>query len=78
MQVVIGVDLIAELERARSDVDGLIIDTGHLLGATITAEGIETHTRADPLTSIGSDDLQGYLYRNSCPAQDLHIPAQLA
>jgi diguanylate cyclase (GGDEF)-like protein len=40
----------------------LIIDTGHLLGARITAEGVETSTVADDLTDMGSDELQGFLY----------------
>lgn len=40
----------------------LIIDTGHLLGASVTAEGVETDSLADDLTDMGSDDLQGFLY----------------
>ena len=48
----------------------LIIDTGHLLGATITAEGIETATQANALTQMGADDLQGYLYGRPVPADD--------
>ncbi len=40
----------------------LIIDTGHLLGATITAEGIETLREADILTGLGSDNLQGFYF----------------
>jgi diguanylate cyclase (GGDEF)-like protein len=40
----------------------LIIDTGHLLGATITAEGIETLLEADVLTGLGSDNLQGFYF----------------
>lgn len=52
----------------------LIIDTGHLLGATITAEGIETRLQADSLTAMGSDDLQGYLYGRPCAAEGLELP----
>ena len=52
----------------------LIIDTGHLLGATITAEGIETHLQANALTAMGSDDLQGYLYGRPMPASNLIFP----
>lgn len=51
----------------------LIIDTGHLLGATITAEGIETTGQAEALTAMGSDDLQGYLYGRPSPAAGLDI-----
>lgn len=51
----------------------LIIDTGHLLGATITAEGIETDVQAQSLTAMGSDDLQGYLYGKPTPADALDL-----
>lgn len=49
----------------------LIIDTGHLLGATVTAEGIETPDQARLLGAMGSDDLQGYLYGRPVPAGEL-------
>lgn len=49
----------------------LIIDTGHLLGATITAEGVETARQADLLSSMGSDDLQGYFYGRPGPVEAL-------
>ena len=40
----------------------LIIDTGHLLGATITAEGIETDDEAALLRRLGADHLQGWTF----------------
>jgi len=40
----------------------LIIDTGHLLGVHVTAEGVETHMQATELTALGVDTLQGYLF----------------
>lgn len=40
----------------------LIIDAGHLLGASVTAEGIETDDAAARLTGMGADDLQGFLF----------------
>ena len=49
----------------------LIIDTGHLLGATITAEGIETPDQASALAGMGTDELQGYLYGRPQPPSDL-------
>ena len=49
----------------------LIIDIGHLLGATITAEGIETAEQAAHLTQLGSDTLQGYLFARPMPAADV-------
>jgi EAL domain-containing protein (putative c-di-GMP-specific phosphodiesterase class I) len=49
----------------------LIIDTGHLLGANITAEGVETSEQAEFLTRLGSDGLQGYLFGRPCPPDEL-------
>jgi EAL domain-containing protein (putative c-di-GMP-specific phosphodiesterase class I) len=49
----------------------LIIDTGHLLGVTITAEGIETEDQASKLRLLGSDELQGYYFGRPCPADQL-------
>jgi diguanylate cyclase (GGDEF)-like protein len=46
----------------------LIIDTGHLLGARITAEGVETATEADTMVDLGSDTLQGFYYARPQPA----------
>ncbi len=52
----------------------LIIDIGHLLGARITAEGIETDEQAQLLTSMGCDDLQGYLYGRPQPPAKMDLP----
>ena len=49
----------------------LIIDTGHLLGATITAEGVETAFEADTLTGLGSDNLQGFYFARPQPPDRL-------
>jgi diguanylate cyclase (GGDEF)-like protein len=49
----------------------LIIDAGHLLGATVTAEGIETEEEAARLTELGADHLQGFLYSRPLPPDDL-------
>ena len=58
-------------DESSSSLAKLIIDTGHLLGATITAEGIETVDQAAALTAMGSDELQGYLYGRPEPAEGL-------
>ena len=52
----------------------LIVDTGHLLGLSITAEGVETVEQAADLTSLGSDCLQGYLLGRPVPANELVLP----
>jgi diguanylate cyclase (GGDEF)-like protein len=49
----------------------LIIDAGHLLGATVTAEGIETATEARRLVELGTDNLQGYYFAKPGPADQL-------
>lgn len=49
----------------------LIIDTGHLLGAAITAEGIETELEAEALQRLGSDHLQGFLFARPQPPDEL-------
>ena len=49
----------------------LIIDTGHLLGATITAEGVETAHEADTLGGLGSDNLQGFYFARPQPPDQL-------
>lgn len=49
----------------------LIIDTGHLLGVEITAEGVETGDQAVRLARMGSDTLQGFLYGRPCPPDEL-------
>ncbi len=49
----------------------LTIDTGHLLGASITAEGVETESQARQLTDMGTDLLQGFGVGRPMPAEQL-------
>ncbi|MEE8601857.1 putative bifunctional diguanylate cyclase/phosphodiesterase [Euzebya tangerina] len=53
---------VAKMEEStdRSLVE-LMVNTGHLLGLSVTAEGIETQEEADGLTELGADALQGFL-----------------
>ena len=44
---------------------------GHLLGATVTSEGIETVEEAERLTQLGTDAMQGYYFAKPCPAAEL-------
>jgi EAL domain-containing protein (putative c-di-GMP-specific phosphodiesterase class I) len=46
----------------------LIVDTGHLLGVSITAEGVETAAQARELLEMGTDSLQGYLFARPAPS----------
>jgi diguanylate cyclase (GGDEF)-like protein len=45
----------------------LIIETGHLIGATITAEGVETEEQARRLLRLGCDRFQGYHFGKPRP-----------
>lgn len=58
-------------DRSAETLVQLIIDTGHFLGATITAEGIETVQQATTLIKMGADELQGYLYGRPKPSYEL-------
>ncbi len=49
----------------------LIIETGHLLGMTITAEGVETPRQARELCALGADRLQGYVVGRPLPATEV-------
>ena len=59
---IIKIDRSFTCDTADSSLVQLIIDTGHLLGASITAEGIETAAQAKRLADMGSDRLQGYYF----------------
>ncbi|NNF55211.1 MAG: sensor domain-containing phosphodiesterase [Acidimicrobiales bacterium] len=48
----------------------LTIETGHLLGASIIAEGVETAEQARQLLEMGTDFLQGYGLGRPMPARE--------
>ncbi len=49
----------------------LIVNTGHLLGMNVTAEGVETAEQYEQLTALGSDNLQGFLFSKPVEVADL-------
>lgn len=49
----------------------LIIDAGHLIGASITAEGVETSDQVVELTRLGCDRLQGFYFARPAAPEDL-------
>ena len=46
-----------------------IIQMGHALGLTVTAEGIETQEQHALLQSLNCDEMQGYLFSRPVPAE---------
>jgi len=46
-----------------------LVSLAHLLGLTVTAEGVETVEQADRLRRIGADCAQGWLYAKSGPPE---------
>lgn len=62
----------AQLDRPQvAAVVRLIVDTAHLIGLSVVAEGVETRSQADELVALGVDLLQGYLFAHPMPLEDL-------
>ncbi len=49
----------------------LMVNTGHLLGVDVTAEGVETASQQSALIEMGCDRLQGFLFSRPVAAADL-------
>ncbi|MBP2322103.1 diguanylate cyclase (GGDEF)-like protein/PAS domain S-box-containing protein [Kibdelosporangium banguiense] len=48
-----------------------LVSLAHLLGLTVTAEGVETTEQANRLRRIGADCAQGWLYAKSGPPEEI-------
>ena len=48
----------------------------HVLGLTVTAEGVETEAQRDEVSAIGCESAQGYFFARPMPAAK--VTAQLA
>lgn len=70
---ILKIDRSFTIDESAHSLSKLIVDTGHLLGATVTAEGIETAEQAARLRELGADDLQGYLYGRPVPPDQLEV-----
>jgi EAL domain-containing protein (putative c-di-GMP-specific phosphodiesterase class I) len=57
-----------------------VTDLAHVLGLTVTAEGVETPTEADAVRAMGCECAQGYFYARPMPADgiDSHLNASPA
>jgi EAL domain-containing protein (putative c-di-GMP-specific phosphodiesterase class I)/response regulator of citrate/malate metabolism len=56
--------------RADSAIVRSIVELGHNLGMTVTAEGVETVAQLDSLRAMHCDAYQGFLYSRPIPPQD--------
>jgi EAL domain-containing protein (putative c-di-GMP-specific phosphodiesterase class I)/PleD family two-component response regulator len=48
-----------------------VIDLGHSLGMSVTAEGVETAAQRDCLAALGCDQFQGFLFSKPIPVEQL-------
>lgn len=53
----------------------LIAETGHVLGMSVTVEGVETQLDVELLTEIGADTYQGYLFGK--PVRSHELPFEM-
>ncbi len=62
----------AEADRDRP-LARLIIEAGHLVGAVVVAEGVETPEQAELMQLLGADEMQGYLFGYPTPPEQLAV-----
>jgi len=67
-----------------------VTNLAHVLGLSVTAEGVETQAQREEITAIGCENAQGFLYARPMPSHEvadrlsarqgrpLHLPARLA
>ena len=68
----IDASFIQDIETAETkSLMRLIAETGHVLGMSVTVEGIETELEVALLAEIGADTYQGYLFGKPVQAHDL-------
>ncbi|QGU87848.1 EAL domain-containing protein [Erwinia sorbitola] len=48
-----------------------VVKLGHAMGLTVTAEGVETHGQMTALARAGCNQLQGYLFSEAVPKEQL-------
>ncbi|WP_436794426.1 putative bifunctional diguanylate cyclase/phosphodiesterase, partial [Actinospongicola halichondriae] len=63
-----GLSLSSDWKRSLA---GAVISLGHSLGLRVIAEGVEDHEQAAILRMLRCDGMQGYLYSEAVPADDL-------
>ena len=68
--------LVRDLPGSREDaaIVRAVVETGHALDLTVTAEGVETEAQRAYLSGIGCDEAQGYLFSPPLPAAAIGEP----
>lgn len=61
--------LAEDQQRARAQVHS-IIEMAHAMGASVTAEGIETKSQLDSLTELQADKAQGFFFSRPLPVDE--------
>jgi EAL domain-containing protein (putative c-di-GMP-specific phosphodiesterase class I) len=69
----IAPSFVGELDGATNDgrMVAAVVELGHALGMSVTAEGVETDAQLDGLRSLGCDGAQGFLLCRPVPADQL-------
>ena len=64
---------VMDLPGRRADVAIVrtVIELGHSLGMSVTAEGVETEVQRECLSQLGCDTFQGFLFSRPVPAERL-------
>ena len=63
------IDLIED--KNSQELTKMLITLGHSLGASVLAEGVETHAQVRMLTEYGCDEAQGFLYGQPIPGEQV-------
>lgn len=50
-----------------------VVQLGHAMGLTVTAEGVETHGQMSALAEAGCNQLQGYLFSQAVPSDQIAL-----
>jgi diguanylate cyclase (GGDEF)-like protein len=72
-EIKIAPSFVGELDGATNDgrMVAAVVELGHALGMSVTAEGVETDAQLDGLRSLGCDGAQGFLLCRPVPADQL-------
>ena len=58
-------------EATGTQIIGAVTDLAHVLGLSVTAEGIETDPQREEIAMVGCDNAQGFMYARPMPEHEL-------